>query len=258
MKKVLFACVLSGLLLSGCAAQEIAEVQTAPAVPQEIKVEKTAIPKHSGEMKPQETVQAEEENLSVQEENNIPVAEQTEALTDVFEKPVEVQATKEKTIETEMPVAPQTAEKETPAPTSTVEHTAPEEPVVVEHAKTGYDEPEEETPPPVVEPEPEPMPPADIAAAVAAAEAYAIEIYNVTIDPTLDFTNSAYRFPAVVPLTADQETLNAKAVNMVEYTFQQQIRQYGVTIEKMRETGIRCRILIQASGNDLQTYVFYA
>ncbi len=144
--------------------------------------------------------------------------------------------------ETPEPIVKEAIAPQLPAEEPTiVEPTKTDPEIIIEHAKTGYEKgPSAE--PPVVGPEP-PAQTADIDTAIAAAEAHAIEVYNVVIDSFLDFTNSAYRFPAVVPLTADQETLNTKAIDIVDYTFQQQIRQHGVSIEKIRESGIRCKIV---------------
>lgn len=142
--------------------------------------------------------------------------------------------------------------------TSTITESAKADPmIIVEHAKTGYDSNDMPDTPPTVDPQP-PTQSASIDAAIAAAEVFAIETYHVTIDPTLDFSNSAYRFPAAVPLSASQETLNTKAIGIVDYTFQQQMRQFGVTIEKMRGTGIRCKVHIEPTENDLMLYCFYA
>ncbi len=148
------------------------------------------------------------------------------------------------------------------APAETVEEPTITEPakvdteIIIEHAKTGYEE-EPPTEPPVVESEP-PTQTADINTAIAVAETYAIEVYNVVIDTSLDFDNSAYRFPAVVPLTVNQDTLNNKAVDIVDYTFQQQMRRNDATIEKMREAGIRCKVHVVKNEQEYQIYCMYA
>lgn len=157
---------------------------------------------------------------------------------------------------------PEPIVKETIAPQLSVEEPTIVEPaktdteIIIEHAKTGYEEgPHAE--PPIVEPEP-PAQTADIDAAIATAESFAIETYGVTIDSSLNFDNSAYRFPAVVPLTVDQDTFNYKAIDIVDYTFQQQIRQHGVPIEKIRESGIRCKVQVVQNECDYQIYCMYA
>ena len=128
-------------------------------------------------------------------------------------------------------------------------------PVIIEHAKTGYNDEELEILP---QPIPEPEPLADIQAAIDAACAYAANTYGVIIDTSLNFNNSAYRFPAVVPVTASQETLNAKAIDMVDYTFQQQMVLNRVTVEQIRDAEFHCNIAIVAENNEWYTYVFYA
>ena len=128
-------------------------------------------------------------------------------------------------------------------------------PVIIEHAKTGYDdeEPEPFFPQPILESQPL----ADIQAAIDTACAYAANTYGVIIDTSLGFDNSAYRFPAVVPDTASQETLNAKAIGMVDYTFQQQMVLNRVTVEQVRDAEFHCNVAIVAENGEWYTYVFY-
>ncbi len=188
-----------------------------------------------------------------------PIAEVVPAEEDV-EPPMEVvPAVVEATLVIEEPIIVESAKTDIPAVVEHAKTGGPDDaPVIIEHAKTGY-EGEDTTPgePPVVEPE-QPTEPASINEAIAVAEAFAIETYNVTIDPSLDFNNSAYRFPAAVPLDASQEFLNSKAIGVVDYTFQQQIHQFGVTIEKLRETGIHCRIYVEQTEHDYLIYCMYA
>ena len=128
-------------------------------------------------------------------------------------------------------------------------------PVIIEHAKTGYDDEEPEiSPQPISEPELL----ADIQVAIDTACTYAANTYGVIIDTSLGFDNSAYRFPAVVPDTASQETLNAKAIGMVDYTFQQQMVLNRVTVEQVRGAEFRCNVVIVAENGEWYTYVFYA
>ena len=128
-------------------------------------------------------------------------------------------------------------------------------PVIIEHAKTGYDDEEPEILP---QPVPESEPLADVQVAIDTACTYAANIYGVIIDTSLGFDNSAYRFPAVVPDTASQETLNAKAIDMVDYTFQQQMVLNRVTVEQIRDAEFHCNITIVAENGEWYTYVFYA
>ena len=129
-------------------------------------------------------------------------------------------------------------------------------PVIIEHAKTGYDDEEPELffPQPI----PESQPLADIQAAIDTACAYAANTYGVIIDTSLNFDNSAYRFPTVVPDTASQETLNAKAIDIVDYTFQQQMVLNRVTVEQVRDAEFHCNVAIVAENGEWYTYVFYA
>ncbi len=60
------------------------------------------------------------------------------------------------------------------------------------------------------------------------------------------------------PLGASQKFLNNKAIDIVSYTFEQIMRRNNVTIEKMKETGIRCRIYVEQTEHDLLVYCFYA
>lgn len=148
----------------------------------------------------------------------------------------------------------------------------PEQPTTPEQAVTPTPQPEpapsesEPTPAPVQEPEPaptlEPKPepepeyePADRWAAVSAANAYAVTQYGVITDGSLTLDNSAYRFPASVAADASQEVLEAKARDMVDYTFQQLMMQAGV--DTLADAGLRCNICIVEDGASLLIYVLY-
>lgn len=146
--------------------------------------------------------------------------------------------------------APQTV------PPEPVEERIPSEdiPSEIVHAKTGYVEPE-----PTPEPEPEPAPtpsiPADRQAAIDAANAYAVTQYGVTTGTSLTLDNSAYRFPAAIPTDASQETLEAKAKDMVDFTFRQLMMQAGR--DTIADAGFRCNVCIIENGGSLLTYVLY-
>lgn len=114
------------------------------------------------------------------------------------------------------------------------------------HAKTGYVEPE---------PTPEPTAPADRQSAIDAANAYAVAQYGVTTDSGLTLDNSAYRFPAAVPVDASQETLEAKARDMVDFTFRQLMMQAGR--DSVADAGFHCNICIVEDGGSLLIYVLY-
>ena len=120
------------------------------------------------------------------------------------------------------------------------------------HAKTGYVEPE-----PTPEPEltPEPGTPADRQAAIDAANAYAATQYGVTTDSGLTLGNSAYRFPAAVPVDASQETLEAKARDMVDFTFRQLMMQAGR--DSVADAGFHCNVCIVEDGGSMLIYVLY-
>ena len=89
------------------------------------------------------------------------------------------------------------------------------------------------------------------------AKEYAVTEYGMIIDTSLYLDNSAYRFPAVVPNTVSQETLNAKAIDMVEFTFQQLMRVDGLTMQDFIDLGFRCNIYTYESNGEFSTYVFY-
>ena len=116
---------------------------------------------------------------------------------------------------------------------------------------------QESEPTPAPEPEPEPkLEPADRWAAVETANAYAAAQYGVTTDSGLTLGNSAYRFPASVAADASQETLEAKARDMVDYTFCQLMMQAGV--DTLADAGLRCNVCIVEDGASLLIYVLYA
>lgn len=159
---------------------------------------------------------------------------------------------------------------ESPSPASEEQPDVPEQPTTPEQAVTPAPQPEpvpaepESTLAPVQEPEPTPAPepepepeyePADCWAAVETANAYAATQYGVTTDSGLTLGNSAYRFPASVAADASQETLEAKARDMVDYTFQQLMMQAGV--DTLADAGIRCSVCIVEDGGSLLIYVLY-
>ena len=164
---------------------------------------------------------------------------------------------------------PSTKAEETPSSsTGEDQPDAPEQPTTPEQTVTPAPQPEpapsESEPEPVEEPEPTPAPepepepeyePADCWAAVETANAYAVTQYGVITDGSLTMGNSAYRFPASVSVDASQETLEAKARDMVDYTFQQLMMQAGV--DTLADAGIRCNVCIVEDGGSLLIYVLY-
>ena len=151
----------------------------------------------------------------------------------------------------------------TPPPTAPKE---PATPVPVPESKpaptptpapTPAEKQEEEpapTPEPVPAPEPKPEP-ADRWAAVSAANAYAVTQYGVITDGSLTMDNSAYRFPASVAADASQEALEAKARDMVDYTFRQLMMQAGM--DSIADAGFHCNVCIVEDGTSLLIYVLY-
>ena len=142
--------------------------------------------------------------------------------------------------------------------------TTPEQPVTPEPepvpvpAPTPAEKQEEQpapTPEPVPAPEPKPEP-ADRWAVVEMANAYAAAQYGVTTDGSLTLDNSAYRFPASVAADASQEVLEAKARDMVDYTFRQLMMQAGM--DSIADAGFHCNVCIVEDGASLLIYVLYA
>lgn len=141
------------------------------------------------------------------------------------------------------PVTPEPEDKPTPAPTPAPAQKPAEK--------------QEEDPAPTPEPTPEPKPEsADRWAAVSAANAYAVTQYGVITDGSLTLDNSAYRFPASVAADASQEALEAKARDMVDYTFRQLMMQAGV--DTLADAGFHCNVCIVEDGASLLIYVLYA
>ena len=141
------------------------------------------------------------------------------------------------------PVTPAPEDKPAPAPTP-----APTQ-------KPAEKQEEEPAPEPVPAPEPKPEP-ADRWAAVSAANAYAVTQYGVITDGSLTMDNSAYRFPASVAADASQEVLEAKARDMVDYTFWQLMMQAGM--DSIADAGFHCNVCIVEDGASLLIYVLYA
>lgn len=173
---------------------------------------------------------------------------------------------------TEDAETPSTKAEETPTtPDGEGQPDVPEQPTTPEQAVTPTPQPEpapsesEPTPAPVQEPGPTPTPkpepepeyePADCWAAVETANAYAAAQYGVITDGSLTLDNSAYRFPASVAADASQEVLEAKARDMVDYTFRQLMMQAGM--DSIADVGFHCNVCIVEDGASLLIYVLYA
>ena len=155
------------------------------------------------------------------------------------------------TAETAPPTTPEQAATPAPAPEDTP---APAPTPVPTPAEEKQEEQPAPTPEPVPAPEPKPEP-ADRWAAVSAANAYAVTQYGVITDGSLTLDNSAYRFPASVSVDASQEALEAKARDMVDYTFRQLMMQAGM--DSIADAGFHCNVCIVEDGASLLIYVLY-
>lgn len=222
MKQITLLVASALLLLTACGQAENSPTEVVPpptTVVQEDAQQPQAAPKPATAVKELDTVSG-----AAQEQPSVEKARQTEATPPAAVTPEPV---------------------EEPAPTEDI-------PTETVHAKTGYVEPE-----PTLEPEPTPEPtaPADRQAAINAANSYATTQYGVTTDSSLTLGNSAYRFPAAVPADASQETLEAKARDMVDFTFRQLMMQAGR--DSVADAGFHCNICIVEDGANLLIYVLY-
>ena len=217
MKKITLLAASALLLLTACGQTESVAAEVAPpaTVVQEDIQQPQATP---------EPVIAMQKPVMGQEQPQVTKAPQTETIPEVTQTPE--------------PVTEPTLSEDIPSETV--------------HAKNGYVEPES-TPEP--EPTPEPAAPADRQAAIDAANAYAVSQYGVTTGSSLTLDNSAYRFPAAVPVNASQETLEAKAWDMVDFTFRQLMMQAGR--DTIADAGFHCNICIVEDGGSLLIYVLY-
>ena len=204
------------------------------------------------------------EDKTQEDAENLPAGEDTEEIT-----PTGGEETPKHAEDTETPSGK--AEETPSTPDGEEQPDVPEQPTTPEQPEIPAPQPEpapsepEPAPAPVQKPEstptPEPEPgpeyePADCWAAVETANAYAAVQYGVTTDSSLTMDNSAYRFPASVAADASQETLEAKARDMVDYTFQQLMMQAGV--DTLADAGIRYSVCIVEDGASLLIYVLYA
>lgn len=220
--KIMLLAIGAALLLTACGQVERSSTETTlpptPAAQEEAR-------------QPQATP---EPTMTVQEPDTAPITAQE-------------QSQKENTHQEES--TPQTADTLEPVAEPIFLEDIPSETV---HAKTGYVELE---PTPESEPIPTPSAPTDRQAAIDAANTYAAIQYGVTTDASLILDNSAYRFPAAVPTDASQETLEAKARDMVDFTFHQLMMQTGV--DTIADAGFRCNICVVEEGSSLLIYVLY-
>ena len=218
--KITLLAIGAALLLTACG-----QVQSNP-------IKATLPPTPAAQEEAQQPQATPEPATAAQEMNTVPITAQ--------EQPQKENTHQEKS-------AAQTADTLEP-----IEKPTEDIPSETVHAKTGYVESEHTQ-------EPEPIPtlsaPADRQAAIDAVNAYASTQYGVTTDTSLALDNSAYRFPAAVPLDASQETLEAKARDMVDFTFRQLMMQAGV--DTIADAGFRCNVYIVEDGGSLLIYVLY-
>ena len=153
-------------------------------------------------------------------------------------------------VETAPPTAPE--ELATPAPAPEDKPAPAPTPAPTQKPAEKQEEQPAPEPVPALEPKPEP---ADRWAAVSAANAYAVTQYGVITDGSLTLDNSAYRFPASVAADASQEVLEAKARDMVDYTFRQLMMQAGM--DSIADAGFHCNVCIVEDGASLLIYVLY-
>ncbi len=217
MKKITLLAASALLLLTACGQTESVAAEVAPpaTVVQEDIQQPQATP---------EPVIAMQKPVMGQEQPQVTKAPQTETIPEVTQTPE--------------PVTEPTLSEDIPSETV--------------HAKTGYVEP---GPTPEPEPTPEPIASADRQAAIDAANAYAVSQYGVTTGSSLTLDSSAYRFPAAVPVNASQETLEAKARDMVDFTFRQLMMQAGR--DTIADAGFHCNICIVEDGGSLLIYALY-
>lgn len=249
MKRTIFcvALILCMAIMAGCAMQAPDRVQSPISA-------QTELPQMRKADDAAEVVtallpsQAVEENSKNENSADAPRPVERANASENADNAAEKQPT---TAETAPPTTPEQAA--TPAP-------VPEDkpaPTPTPTQKPAEKQEEEPAPTPTPEPEPEPeYEPADCWAAVSAANAYAVKQYGVITDGSLTLDNSAYRFPASVAADASQETLEAKARDMVDYTFRQLMMQAGM--DSIADAGFHCNVYIVEDGISLLIYVLYA
>ena len=251
MKRTIFcvALILCMAIMAGCAAQASGKTQT----PISAKTELTSAQETDDTAEvvtallPSQTV---EENSKTEDSADAPRPVERAETSENADNAAEKQPT---TAETTPPTTPEQAATPAPAP----EDKPAPAPTPAPTQKPAEKQEEEPAPTPEPVPAPEPKPkPADRWAAVSAANAYAVTQYGVITDSSLTMDNSAYRFPASVSVDASQEALEAKARDMVDYTFRQFMMQAGV--DTLADAGFHCNVCIVEDGASLLIYVLYA
>lgn len=251
MKRTFFcvALILCMAIMAGCAAQASGKTQTPISAKAELtsaqKADDTA--EVATALLPSQTV---EENSKTEDSADAPLPVERANASENADNAAEKQPT---AVETAPPTVPE--ELVTPAPVPEDKPAPAPAPTPAPTQKPAEKQEEEPVPEPVPAPELKPEP-ADRWAAVEAANAYAAAQYGVITDGSLTLDNSAYRFPASVAADASQEVLEAKARDMVDYTFRQLMMQAGM--DSIADAGFHCNVCIVEDGASLLIYVLYA
>lgn len=249
MKRTIFcvALILCMAIMAGCAAQASGKTQTPISAKAELtsaqKADDTA--EVATALLPSQTV---EENSKTEDSADAPLPIERANASENTDNAAEKQPAPAET-------APPAAPKEPATPASAPEDKPAPAPTPAPTQKPAEKQEEEPAPEPVPALVPKPEP-ADRWAAVEMANAYAAAQYGVITDGSLTLDNSAYRFPASVSVDASQEVLEAKARDMVDYTFRQLMMQAGV--DTLADAGFRCNVCIVEDGASLLIYVLYA
>ena len=249
MKRTIFcvALILCMAIMAGCAAQASGKTQTPISAKTELTSAQEAddTAEVATALLPSQSV---EENSKTEGSADTPLPVERAETLENADAEAENQPTAAETAPPATPeqaATPASAPEDKPAPAPTPAPTQ----------KPAEKQEEEPVPEPVPAPEPKPEP-ADRWAAVSAANAYAVTQYGVITDSSLTMDNSAYRFPASVAADASQEALEAKARDMVDYTFRQLMMQAGM--DSIADAGFHCNVCIVEDGASLLIYVLYA
>ena len=247
IKRRLALLALEGvLLLTACGQTKDVSTLTTPPLQSTAQVIAPAVDGTQGGAENSPTVETVEETQDAGDEETPKPTKDAATPSGKTEETLSTPAGEEQPDVPEQPTTPEQPVMPAPQP-----EPAPSEPKPVPAPV------QESEPTPAPEPEPEPeYEPADRWAAVEAVNAYAAAQYGVSTDGGLTLDNSAYRFPASVAADASQETLEAKARDMVDYTFCQLMMQAGV--DTLADAGLRCNVCIVEDGASLLIYVLYA
>ena len=247
IKRRLALLALEGvLLLTACGQTKDVSTLTTPPLQSTAQVIAPAVDGTQGGAENSPTVETVEETQDAGDEETPKPTKDAATPSGKTEETLSTPAGEEQPDVPEQPTTPEQPVMPAPQP-----EPAPSEPKPVPAPV------QESEPTPAPEPEPEPKPePADRWTAVEAANVYAAAQYGVSTDGGLTLDNSAYRFPASVAADASQETLEAKARDMVDYTFCQLMMQAGV--DTLADADLRCNVCIVEDGASLLIYVLYA